>query len=186
MHNDSPFPSRSQTRPGLTRRDFLWQSGGGLGGIALASMLGSEATRCRQAVPRHPALVYPAKGQARHPALHGRRGEPPRPLGFQARPDQVRTAKRATSASPWRRFKTGSAHGSSPCGISSRTASAASCSARPSRRSAPAWTTSRSSTTWSARSGVHSQATLLQATGFQLPGFPGAGCWVELRARLAE
>jgi hypothetical protein len=28
-------------------------------------------------------------------------------------------------------------------------------------------------------SGVHSAATLLQATGFQLPGFPGAGCWVS-------
>ena len=29
------------------------------------------------------------------------------------------------------------------------------------------------------KSGVHSQATLLQATGFVLPGFPGAGCWVS-------
>jgi hypothetical protein len=29
------------------------------------------------------------------------------------------------------------------------------------------------------RSGVHSSATLLQATGFQAPGFPGAGCWVS-------
>jgi len=29
------------------------------------------------------------------------------------------------------------------------------------------------------KSGVHSAATLLQATGFQLPGFPGAGCWAS-------
>jgi hypothetical protein len=29
------------------------------------------------------------------------------------------------------------------------------------------------------KSGVHSTATLLQATGFQLPSFPGAGCWVS-------
>ena len=29
------------------------------------------------------------------------------------------------------------------------------------------------------KSGVHSAATLLQATGFQLPGFPGAGSWVS-------
>ncbi len=27
--------------------------------------------------------------------------------------------------------------------------------------------------------GVHSQGTLLQSTGFSLPGFPGAGCWVS-------
>jgi hypothetical protein len=29
------------------------------------------------------------------------------------------------------------------------------------------------------KTGVHSQATLLQATGFQLPGFPGMGAWVS-------
>lgn len=29
------------------------------------------------------------------------------------------------------------------------------------------------------KSGVHSAATLLQSSGFQLPGFPGAGCWVS-------
>lgn len=28
-------------------------------------------------------------------------------------------------------------------------------------------------------SGVHSQATLLQSTGFQLPGFPGMGSWIS-------
>jgi len=28
-------------------------------------------------------------------------------------------------------------------------------------------------------SGVHSAATLLQTTGFVLPGYPGAGCWVS-------
>ncbi|HEX5106625.1 MAG TPA: DUF1501 domain-containing protein, partial [Pirellulaceae bacterium] len=29
------------------------------------------------------------------------------------------------------------------------------------------------------KTGVHSQATLLQTTGFQLPGFPGMGAWVS-------
>jgi hypothetical protein len=29
------------------------------------------------------------------------------------------------------------------------------------------------------KTGIHSQGTLLQSTGFQLPGFPGAGCWVS-------
>ncbi len=29
------------------------------------------------------------------------------------------------------------------------------------------------------KTGVHSQATYLQATGFQLPGFPGVGAWVS-------
>ncbi len=29
------------------------------------------------------------------------------------------------------------------------------------------------------KTGVHSQGTLLQATGFNMPGFPGMGCWVS-------
>ncbi|HZL90004.1 MAG TPA: DUF1501 domain-containing protein, partial [Pirellulaceae bacterium] len=29
------------------------------------------------------------------------------------------------------------------------------------------------------KTGVHSQATYLQATGFQLPGFPGMGTWIS-------
>ncbi|MEC8240429.1 MAG: DUF1501 domain-containing protein, partial [Planctomycetota bacterium] len=29
------------------------------------------------------------------------------------------------------------------------------------------------------KTGVHSSATYLQATGFQTPGFPGAGCWIS-------
>src|SRR5262249_25640378 len=29
------------------------------------------------------------------------------------------------------------------------------------------------------KTGVHSQSTYLQATGFQSPGFPGMGCWVS-------
>ena len=29
------------------------------------------------------------------------------------------------------------------------------------------------------KTGVHSQATYLQATGFQRPGFPGLGCWIS-------
>lgn len=38
----SPFPQQPAPRISLSRRDFLWQSGGGLGGIALASLLPTE------------------------------------------------------------------------------------------------------------------------------------------------
>jgi hypothetical protein len=41
--NTSPFHSQSGSAP-LSRRDFLWQSGGGLGGVALASMFGAGNT----------------------------------------------------------------------------------------------------------------------------------------------
>src|SRR5689334_12439470 len=36
-----------------TRRDFLWRLGGGLGGIALASMLGEEGLLAGEALPLH-------------------------------------------------------------------------------------------------------------------------------------
>ena len=38
MTNDSPF-HRGAPMHAITRRDFLWRSGGGLGGIALAALL---------------------------------------------------------------------------------------------------------------------------------------------------
>ena len=34
---------KSQSEIGSSRREFLWNSGGGLGGIALAAMLGKDA-----------------------------------------------------------------------------------------------------------------------------------------------
>src|SRR5262245_21290322 len=43
MKNTSPFHRRrGQSSPPLSRREFLWYSGGGLGGIAVASMLDQE------------------------------------------------------------------------------------------------------------------------------------------------
>ena len=39
--------------PLLDRRNFLWESGGGLGGIALAALLGGEAAAAEGVVGRH-------------------------------------------------------------------------------------------------------------------------------------
>ena len=43
--NDSPFHQALAKAP-KSRRDFLWQSGGGLGGLALALMLGRASLTC--------------------------------------------------------------------------------------------------------------------------------------------
>ena len=43
--NSSPYHRFPSATAPLTRRDFLWRSGGGLGGIALAALLGSEQAR---------------------------------------------------------------------------------------------------------------------------------------------
>src|SRR5688572_27403545 len=42
MNNDSPFHRAGRPSALLSRREFLWRSGGGLGGIALASLLRNE------------------------------------------------------------------------------------------------------------------------------------------------
>jgi hypothetical protein len=65
MRNDSPFHRPAAAQP-ISRRDFLWQSGGGLGGLALAAMLGQDR-----------ALAADGAGPAsRRSILHGRRGQP--------------------------------------------------------------------------------------------------------------
>src|SRR5438105_10772768 len=65
MSNDSPFHRTAAASP-ISRREFLWRSGGGLGGIALASLLGSEGLLAAGAGPadaqsaiRNPQSVPP-------------------------------------------------------------------------------------------------------------------------------
>ncbi|MFM8420838.1 MAG: DUF1501 domain-containing protein, partial [Verrucomicrobiota bacterium] len=42
MRHPSPFHQSAPGQEPVSRRDFLWRSGGGLGGIALASLLSGE------------------------------------------------------------------------------------------------------------------------------------------------
>src|SRR4051812_23441070 len=42
MWNNSPYHQQSSERGQISRREFLWQSGGGLGGIALGALLARE------------------------------------------------------------------------------------------------------------------------------------------------
>src|SRR6187549_2382951 len=60
--------SQFQIQPGpnvpTSRRDFLWRLGGGLGGIALASMLSEEGVLAGEiAVTRSHAMQYPPKAK---------------------------------------------------------------------------------------------------------------------------
>jgi len=57
MNHPSPWHRPTGTTP-VSRREFLWRSGGGLGGIALTSLLqreallaGPAATTCAKAKP---------------------------------------------------------------------------------------------------------------------------------------
>jgi hypothetical protein len=163
-----------------SRRDFLWQSGGGLGGIALAALLGEEGLLAADPPKPRPdgGLHHKPKarrvvqlfmaGAASHldlfdhkPELLKRHGQPWDPGEkvelFQSNPG-------STFASPWKWQQ----HGR--------------CGKHLSEIVAPLGAVVDEIAfvhNMVGKTGVHSQATYLQATGFQSPGFPGMGCWVS-------
>jgi hypothetical protein len=174
MRNDSPW-HRQSGGVSLTRREFLWRSGGGLGGIALAGLLGSE--RLLAESPSE-VILYPPKarrvvqffmaGAASHvdtfdykPELEKRHGEKWDP-GEQV--ELFQSTPGACFASPWR-F---SPHGQSGKMLSEIVAPLGHCVDEIAFIH-----------NMIGKTGVHSQGTLLQSTGFNTPGFPGMGSWVS-------
>ncbi len=159
-----------------SRREFLWSAGGGLGGIALASMLAGETAG---AGPRPDGGLHHAPKARRVVQLFMAGGASHIDL-FDYKPELVRRHGQPSDfgeaveafqngLGPWMR---------------------------------PAWDFRRHGRCgkWLGevvaplgavvddiafvhnmvgRTGLHSQGTLLQTTGFNLPGFPGMGCWVS-------
>lgn len=177
MPHASPF-HRAADAPPLSRREFLWRSGGGLGGIALAAMLGHDAFGRGGPGPAVPVQHHPPKakrvvqffmaGAASHldlfdykPELVKRHGQPS-DFGEPVEAFQ-------DGLGPWLRpvwdFRP---HGQ--------------CGKMLGEIVAPLGEVVDDLAfihNMVSKSGVHSNGTLLQTTGFQLPGFPGAGCWVS-------
>ncbi len=157
----------------LSRRRFLWQSGGGLAGIALAGMLQQEqlagAARPPQFAPKAKRVVQLfMAGAASHVDLFDYKPELIRRNGQKWDPGEkvelFQNGLGATMASPWKWKQYGD------CGkhLSDIVAPLGACA------DDIAFVHSLTGAT-----GVHSQATYLQATGFSTPGFPGAGSWVS-------
>ena len=161
-------------RPLLDRRDFLWSSGGGLGGIALAALLGEEAAAAEKARVRH----HPPKakrvvqlfmsGAASHldmfdykPALIKHHGKP---SDFGEHVEAFQNGLGPWMKSPFEFKRYGR------------------CGKHLSEIVAPLGEVVDEMAfihNLTGKTGVHSQATYLQATGFQRPGFPGMGSWVS-------
>ena len=157
----------------MTRREFLWQSGGGLGGIALAALLpdgaAAEWTTAPQFAPRAKRVVQLfMAGAASHvdmfdfkPELIKRNGTPWDPG---EKVELFQNGQGNTFASPWNFKQYGQ------------------CGKHLSEIVAPLGDVVDELAfvhNLVGKTGVHSQATLLQATGFNTPGFPGMGCWVS-------
>ena len=168
---------KSQSEISSSRREFLWNSGGGLGGIALAAMLGKDALAepggKLGGVLHHPPRAKRVVqlfmgGAASHidlfdykPALEKHHGEP---SDFGEKIELFQSG-----FGPWAKsyfdFK--------PYGESGKSLSDA-VSELGEVVDDMAFVHNLVGKT-----GVHSQATYLQATGFQRPGFPGMGCWIS-------
>jgi hypothetical protein len=163
-----------------SRRDFLWESGGGLGGIALASLLGTEGLLAVDGVNPGPETFKQFKPRAKRviqlfmsgAASHldtfdykpmlikrdGQKWDPGEAVElFQSSPGN-------TFASPWK----WSPHGQTGKRLSQIVAPLGKCVDE------MAFVHNMVGKT-----GVHSQATYLQSTGFQRPGFPGMGAWIS-------
>ncbi|MCC6493627.1 MAG: DUF1501 domain-containing protein [Pirellulales bacterium] len=169
-----------QTPPDSSRRHFLWSAGGGLGGIALASLLQDEGLLAgapgvapqlgvlhRPARARRVVQLYMSGAASQcdlfdyKPALvkhHGEKFDPGEAVElFQSSPDKVMQSPFA-----WRPF--------GQCGkwLSEPVAPLGACV------DDIAFIHSMVS-----KSNVHGPATFMQATGFILPGFPSAGAWIS-------
>jgi len=175
--NQSPF-HRQRRRGPVSRREFLWQSGGGLGGIALAALLGRENARAVGTLPGTHAIHHPPRakrvvqlfmaGAASHldlfdfkPELVKRHGEPS-DFGEPVEAFQ-------NGLGPWLRpvwdFKR---YGQSGKQLSEVVADLGPVVDE------IAWVHNLIGKT-----GIHSQGTLLQTTGFNRPAFPAMGSWVS-------
>ena len=165
----------------LNRREFLWKTGGGFGGLALGFLLGKESALAGETIVTGGAsgfLQFPQRakrvvqlfmaGAASHvdtfdykPELrrrHGQKWDPGETVElFQSSPGN-------TFASPWSFQPYGQ------CGkyFSEVVAPLGKCADRMAFIH-----------NLVGKTGVHSQATYLQSTGFQQPGFPGMGAWVS-------
>src|SRR5687767_2930377 len=152
----------------LSRREFLWQSGGGLGGIALSAMI-AQAEGGLHHRPRAKRVVQLfMAGGASHidlfdykPELVKRHG---RPSNFGEHVEAFQNG-----LGPWLKpiweFKP---HGR--------------CGKMLGEVVAPLGAVVDDIAfvhNMVGKTGVHSQGTLLQTTGFNRPGFPGMGCWVS-------
>jgi hypothetical protein len=169
-----PFP--------LDRRDFLWQAGGGLGGIALSYLLGTDGLL---------AAGPPARGADLNGGLHHRArakrvvqlfmsGAASQCDTFDYKPELIKrhgrefdpggkvelfqSAPGDCMKSPWKWRR----HGRCGKWVSDLLPHLAGCV------DDIAFVHSMKS-----KSNVHGPATFLQATGFVLPGFPSMGAWVS-------
>lgn len=166
--------------PGAMRkREFLWRSGGGLGGIALLSLLGGERGYAGQ-IPIEQGGIIHHPPKAKRVIQLFMAGAASHLDTFDYKPDLIKYHGKDSDfgeyveafqdgLGPWMK----SPFPFQPYGQCGKYLSD---SVKPLGRVVDEIAFIHNMV---GKTGVHSQATFLQATGFQDPGFPGAGAWVS-------
>ena len=172
----SPFHQSTPRSPG-SRREFLWQSGGGLGGIALANLLGADEkpslNSALAGLPHHPpkakrVIQFFMAGAASHVDL------------FDFKPDLVKhDGQPSDFGEPVEAFQNGLGPWLRPQWEFKPYGQCGKQLGEPVAALGEVVDEIAFIHNVVGKTGVHSQGTYLQATGFQSPGFPGMGCWVS-------
>lgn len=171
MPQHSPFHA-VQRAADLSRREFLWRSGGGLGGVALSAMLGSEMPNATTRLPRVPkckrVIQLFMAGAASHLDL------------WDYKPELVKLdGKPSDFGEPVETFQDGLGPWLKPVWPFAPHGQCGKLLGEPVAALGAHVDEIAFVHNMQSKSGVHSQATLLQNTGFLLPGFPGVGCWAS-------
>ena len=183
MKNDSPFHRVPLVRQTVSRREFLWRSGGGLGGIALASLLGGEGmlslaaqaaeSGMRPGLPHHKprakrVIQMFMGGAASHLDL------------FDFKPELIkRDGQKSDFGEHVEAFQDGLGPWMKPIWPFKPYGKSGKMLGETVSELGKVVDELAFVHNLVGKTGVHSQATYLQATGFQLPGFPGMGSWVS-------
>ena len=183
MKSTSPFHRQTLRSGPTSRREFLWRSGGGLGGLALASLLQQEGllgsavqgagdpalVRGRQHAPRAKRVIQLfMAGAASHLDL------------FDFKEELVkRDGQKSNFGESVEAFQDGLGPWLKPIWEFQRYGQCGHPLSEVVSHLAPVVDDMAFVHNLVGKTGIHSQATYLQSTGFQLPGFPGMGCWVS-------
>lgn len=170
----------------LSRRELLWRSGGGLGGVALACLMADEAARGgERGEPEGPGAGA-ALARLHHPPRAKRviqlfmAGAASHLDLFDYKPELVRRhGEESDFGEPVEAFQNGLGPWLRPVWDFQPYGQ---CGKLLSEVAAPLGAVVDEIAfvhNMTGRTGVHSQATLLQTTGFDRPGFPSCGAWAS-------
>jgi hypothetical protein len=162
----------------MNRREFLWQSGGGFGGMAWAALFGAQGLLAGPAVRPDGGLHHKPKakrvvqmfmaGAASHIDL------------FDDKPELVkRHGQKSDFGEKVEAFQDGLGPWLKPVFEFKPYGSSGKRLGSPVAALGDVVDQIAFVHNMVGKTGIHSQATMLQSTGFQRPGFPSAGAWVS-------